>query len=831
MGRKCCVTGCNSNYSPTDKVTVFRLPKDKYERERWMKAIPRDNIPDNDNTVVCIKHFPDGFETVSVKGRLRPKNPPSIFSNLPKSLIPTPVPLARTTCRSSSSVRSVESDQLEEYLQKDIISFDSLCSHVGDNTNNSFNDLNIPFKISAFRNENLLCIQSVDYLPSSSIPRFLLKISPDQSFEGFHAGVKTSIKPLSTNKIVKINRRSQLEEAIRYLNSLDLDHKKSILHEQCVSLGTTKVGTLKYSNEIIVRAFEYFATSRALYNQLRTDFGLPSIATLNRLSSKVNNSSDFTFISNVVAGLDQRQKQLILLLDEVYVKPLLTYHGGKLFGKAINHPEHLATTVLGFMLVSPFGGPSFLVKMLPVWRLDAQFMYEQTQLLLTHIKNAGGSTICIICDNNRINQAFFKMFPLTSPWRTEDNMFLLFDFVHILKNIRNNWLTEKTGEIVYDHNGHKLSAKWSHIQQLQKCEDGELVKLSKVTFQAANPKPIERQRVETCLKVFCNETKEALKNHPGIQENVDGTVIFLEKVITFFKIMNVKSPNEDVRQRDPLRAAILSPDDKQLNFLIEFAHFAASLKGSHGQREKMLTADTATAIHHTCLGVVEMATHLLKSNTYILLGKFTTDPLEKAFGKLRQGSGGTYFINAQQILEKVNIMQTKVLLRLKLDVFDLNSESGHSCDQCAFHWTQELCELIESLPVMENSVKKEVKCSLVYIAGYVVRKDANLKEDSFRYFEEYGGFTSSLNRGGLVQAGDSACQWSIFSYIVFQLVCDKVCRNSLSEILMDISQYYNFEMSKNSCFVMSNILLNNYCKITNLPSYKEPKQKVLKLSL
>ena len=132
--------------------------------------------------------------------------------------------------------------------------------------------------------------------------------------------------------------------------------------------------------------------------------------------------------------------------------------------------------------------------------------------------------------------------------------------------------------------------------------------------------------------------------------------------------MNVKSPCEDVRQRDPLRAAIVSPDDSQLNILIEFANFAASLKGSHGKREKMLTADTATAIHHTCLGIVEMAKYLLETNRYILLGKFTTDPLEKSFGKLRQGSGGTYFINAQQVLEKVNTMKTKVLLGLNLDV-------------------------------------------------------------------------------------------------------------------------------------------------------------------
>ncbi|GFO37602.1 THAP domaincontaining protein 5like [acyrthosiphon pisum] [Plakobranchus ocellatus] len=279
MVRKYCVSGCRSNYDSNDKITVFRLPRDKEERQRWKKAIPRDNIPDHPNTVVCIKHFPEGFETVSVKGSLRPKHPPSIFCNLPKSLIPTPVPLARTTSKSSSSVRSVQNDELEAYSQNDIVSFDTLCSFVGSHS------FTFPFSVSAFRNDDLLCIQSTDHLTSSSIPRFLLTISPDQSFQGFHAGVKVWIKSLSSNKIVKLNRWSQIQEALRYLNSLDLDHKQTVLLEQCVSLNTTRVGTLKYSTEIILRAFEYFATSRSLYNQLRKDVGLPILATLNRLSS------------------------------------------------------------------------------------------------------------------------------------------------------------------------------------------------------------------------------------------------------------------------------------------------------------------------------------------------------------------------------------------------------------------------------------------------------------------------------------------------------------------------------------------------------------------
>ena len=96
-------------------------------------------------------------------------------------------------------------------------------------------------------------------------------------------------------------------------------------------------------------------------------------------------------------------------------------------------------------------------------------------------------------------------------------MFLLSDFVHIVKIIRNNWITEKTGELEFNYRGENYVAKWDQIRKLQKLDDGNLVKISKLTYRAANPKPIERQKVDTCLKVFCDETAHALKFHPGMQ--------------------------------------------------------------------------------------------------------------------------------------------------------------------------------------------------------------------------------------------------------------------------------------------------------------------------
>ena len=129
MVRKCCVTGCKSNYlSEKEKVTV--LPSDLEERQRWIKAIPRNNIPNSSNTVVCVKHFPPGFPVLKIKGESRPKDPPSVFENIPKSLIQTlPAPKQPTKKATKTSRSEVLHDELSIFLKNDSISsFETLCA-------------------------------------------------------------------------------------------------------------------------------------------------------------------------------------------------------------------------------------------------------------------------------------------------------------------------------------------------------------------------------------------------------------------------------------------------------------------------------------------------------------------------------------------------------------------------------------------------------------------------------------------------------------------------------------------------------------------------------
>lgn len=62
MPNTCCVPGCRSGYKGTvEKVSLFCLPADAEQRERWKPAIPRQETVefsfDSKYTRLCEKHF------------------------------------------------------------------------------------------------------------------------------------------------------------------------------------------------------------------------------------------------------------------------------------------------------------------------------------------------------------------------------------------------------------------------------------------------------------------------------------------------------------------------------------------------------------------------------------------------------------------------------------------------------------------------------------------------------------------------------------------------------------------------------------------------------
>ena len=326
-------------------------------------------------------------------------------------------------------------------------------------------------------------------------------------------------------------------------------------------------------------------------------------------------------------------------------------------------------------------------------------------------------------------------------------------------------------------------------------------------------------------------------NNSKMMISYSGTALFIEKVVAMWKILNVRSRNKDIRRNDPLVAAIESPDDPRLAYLLDMSKMFLDMKKSAtGKRSRTLTHDTARSLHHTLNGIVELCKHQLSTtHKFVLLGEYSNDPIERAYGKLRQGSGGTYFLSVQQVMEKLAINKTKLLLKLNANVLNMDVNPGHSCENCEYRMNETVTETFDNLPAIEDKICRETKMSLVHMAGYVTRKDDELSEEELFnattfYYNEYGDFTRKLDRGGLNVPTDNICQWVFFSYILFNSVKNLTCRKSLSHILMLISSTYEFHIQKHHANILSNIFFKNYCIESTPRSSKEAKQKVIKLS-
>ena len=81
MARKCLIPSCSSNYGPRKGdsmkakhyVRVFRFPKKAADMKVW-----------------SVKHWPENYPTVKLRGKEGPLNPPSVWPGVPESCIPTP---------------------------------------------------------------------------------------------------------------------------------------------------------------------------------------------------------------------------------------------------------------------------------------------------------------------------------------------------------------------------------------------------------------------------------------------------------------------------------------------------------------------------------------------------------------------------------------------------------------------------------------------------------------------------------------------------------------------------------------------------------------------
>ena len=286
-----------------------------------MKSIPRDNIPQSQDTVVCEKRWPINFEKVLVYGKYRPAVPPTVFNCIPESLVPTTISKKRVTQRAISSKRNLAVDELDEFTKTNLVAkFDV------EVLLRKINSTLFRSQVISFVSDSSIVIQSSNI--RSGIALFSLNWHSNFKFDCNHLGVRYFIPSLSQNRIVKMNRWSVLEEAINDLSKVETSHKNKVLNDYRDAMSSaSSVGSIVYSPATLIRAFEYFSCSRESYKLFRRNHHLPSVRTLTKITSKFNNLQSFHFVRIVLDSLQDQQRQVVLLIDEIYVKQSLCYHG------------------------------------------------------------------------------------------------------------------------------------------------------------------------------------------------------------------------------------------------------------------------------------------------------------------------------------------------------------------------------------------------------------------------------------------------------------------------------------------------------------------------
>ena len=354
-------------------------------------------------------------------------------------------------------------------------------------------------------------------------------------------------------------------------------------------------------------AISLYLRSRNCYNELRKSFNLPHPKTINSCFGKLETPGSIDecqkTVDKVFSSLTGNQLYAKILVDEIHIAPSIRYRGNHVIGNSIDQPEKAARTCLGLLVETMYGGPSFMGRILPVYSIDADLLFDQIEQMIKIVHNAGGYVFLVMSDDLRANQKTFQLFhekygsqdiyaiihPISNT--VFSKLYLLFDPTHLFKNVRNNWVTEKmkTLDFIEPFTKNVFQAKWSDLIALYEKEVTCPIKMTKLSYASLYPTNFEKQKVNLVVNVFNEKTIAALKVG---KEQACGTMVMIENVTQMWHILNVKSPNVGYRLNDDDRKPVSDVNDTRLAFLTEIAGCFNSMTSKYVHRVRSLTDDT-----------------------------------------------------------------------------------------------------------------------------------------------------------------------------------------------------------------------------------------------
>ena len=693
MVYKCSAYGCRTGYDTTTNeckegsdrsISMHRYPIDNKELcAKWIKANPRDGFVPTKYSKICAIHFNENdftYESTDSNSRrvnklrisgietnikkLKPDAVPSIFPNAPQYLSKTTTP--RSTKKSTTEQRITSANSRINELIDQMDDMENI-----ENTNiydvkQKLEQEILPsgFCLNIVDNVLLILFIKVDeFCPSI---KGCIKIKDDKSFEMYIFNnvvslskykdiVKNNIKKISdvTNLMSRMKfwidddqsiaevKFNNVISNLKYITDSENDFNKTKLKfitEQLMLMKVKKHGQ-HYSPELMVTSFLIYSHSRSAYTFLKDEsiLTLPSISTLKKVTKSLNNSkglSNENYLKMRFSQLNEYERNIILIIDEMYVSRKVEYSAGEFTG--MSSDGNVASTMLCFMIRSVVGKYRDLVAIYPMAHLTANKQLMCHREVCNIIQSTGFNLTLISVDNASTNRKFYKDLckgKIENSYINEVTgkpVYLIFDPVHNFKNLYNNFQKRKIFKIPLN-NDKIIQPSFVHIEKLFDLEKQMTMrKAFKLTETSIRPNNIDRLSTKHASAIFSETTRDALIYYSSSNPSWKDTAEFLTIIIEMWNIINVKNPSKGYHKRCCYMDPIKNSSDWKLTKLEEFYNLIDKWESSGNMG---LTKETFSAVKQTSSAMIQCCKYLIDNLgfNYILLGNIQSDTIESRY--------------------------------------------------------------------------------------------------------------------------------------------------------------------------------------------------------
>ena len=572
MVNKCSVFGCFTNHAGHDSGTVFGLKSlnDAEQRNKWIKFINRQDLNSDGSVFVCEKHFEEKFMKRNEKQPRLLKNllpvptihPAGVYDERPSCMPTTP-----KAARKPPTQRVFQNDEMAAY--KEIHQIKNL-----DDVNEScLGHLSKGYIFEKFDDHVVMSRIERD---ENSIPTFTESIYIDQNL---HVRLYSKGSPIPLPTWFRKGTECKLTSK-DMLPNLELHIRQESEKWGDVFDEMQKIRFMKspvYSANLLRYALMLRYTSLQAYKLMMNEFKLPSLSLLQKITA---GQIDTTKSVKLLKENGNISEDVILMLDEMFLEKCEEYSGGKSCG--VNEDGELYKGIMGFMIVGLKSSVPYVVKSVPETQITGEFVKESLVECLNMLHENGFNVRGVVSDDHSTNVNAYTQLLIENGKSPNDlfitlhgkKIYLFFDTVHLIKNVRNNLLSKKRflfPDFEYDGFYDPVRVKggeisWGLLHRVHE-KDAELAAhlkaAPKITSKVLHPGNC-KQSVPVALAIFEESTSAAIQYHFPEKDDAAG---FLKVFNLWFTISNSK---QRFNSHNRLGNAAVADDGKP-QFLRAFA--------------------------------------------------------------------------------------------------------------------------------------------------------------------------------------------------------------------------------------------------------------------